>query len=341
VLEKIDSPTQYTWSQTYTTVDIEIDTKTAEAQEWSVLIESDHLKCTVNDELLINAKLTGEVDPKESSYTVVKDKGNQLTITLQKTKVGSFWSEVFTEGQSISGDIKMVEQPDGNVSQDDDEVKQPYNSQQLEECDQYSSETDTFLVRADGDTHRITHQALLYNQILFTKLDPPLLCIRHDVSTVIQTLPLLSFVFPHSLRVFLVVDLHDLALFLVQVDGLIWQINSITSDDQAPWSHEATLNAFGYVQASKQNRKFLSTPADYSYALISDLSTHLYLYKQHSPASNLPGSSLRNRKTGKLVESVAKQHMISLENRQEILGLITTNERIYILTENQLFIIAV
>jgi hypothetical protein len=127
----------------------------------------------------------------------------------------------------------------------------------------------------------------------------------------------------------------------LQVDGLIWEINSITSNDQAPWTHEATLNAFGYVQASKQNRKFISTPNDYSYALISDLRTHLYLYKQYSPASNLPGSSLRNRKTGKLVESIAKQHMISLENHDEILGLITENDRTYILTNNQLFIITI
>jgi len=118
-------------------------------------------------------------------------------------------------------------------------------------------------------------------------------------------------------------------------------MNSITSNDQAPWSHEATLDAFGYVQASKQNRKFLSTPNDYSYALITDISTHLYLYKQHSPASTLPGSSLRNRKTGKLIESIAKQHMISLENHDEILGLITTNDRTYILTDNQLFIITI
>ena len=115
----------------------------------------------------------------------------------------------------------------------------------------------------------------------------------------------------------------------------------MTSNDQIPWSHQATLNAFGYVQASKQNRKFISTPADYSYALISDLRTHLYLYKQQSPASNLSGSSLRNRKTGKLVESIAKQHMISLENHDEILGLLTTTERTYILTNNQFFVITV
>lgn len=184
ILEKIESPLRYTWSQTYTTVELEIDSNATESQECSVLIETDRLTCSINGAVIIDAKLTETVDPKESSHTITKDKSNQLTITLQKTKVGSFWSEVFTEGQSIAGDIKVLEQPDVNVSQDDDEVKQPYNNQQLEECDQYPNENDAFLVRLDGDTHRITHQALLLNQILFTKLDPPLLCIRHDVSAV-------------------------------------------------------------------------------------------------------------------------------------------------------------
>lgn len=122
---------------------------------------------------------------------------------------------------------------------------------------------------------------------------------------------------------------------------MIWRLNSLTSDDQAPWFHEATLNAFGYVQASKNNRKFINTPMDYSYALICDMQTHLYLYRQNSPTSTLPGSSLRNRKTGKLVESIAKQHMISLENHEEILGLQIRTDRIYILTSHQFFIITV
>ena len=76
---------------------------------------------------------------------------------------------------------KMTNLLETNADEDEDQMKQPYNNQQLEECDQYSNETDTFLVRIDGDTHRITHQALVNNQILFTQLNPPLLCIRHDV----------------------------------------------------------------------------------------------------------------------------------------------------------------
>ena len=134
-------------------------------------------------------------------------------------------------------------------------------------------------------------------------MNPPSLCIRHDV------------------------------------DGLIWHLHTISSDnEQTPWTHEATLNAFGYVQASKQNRKFLSIPSDYSYALISDLQTHLYLYKQSTPTVD---SSLRNRKSGQVVSNIAKQHMISLENHQDILGLITTHERIYILLSNQLSTIVI
>jgi hypothetical protein len=125
------------------------------------------------------------------------------------------------------------------------------------------------------------------------------------------------------------------------VDGLIWQINCITSENLIPWNHEATLNAFGYVQASKNNRKFLSTPSNSSYGFIADIRTHSYIYKQYSPTSNLPGTSLRNRKTGKLIETIGKQFMISYDNHDEILGLITTNERAYILIDNQLFVIAI
>ena len=99
-------------------------------------------------------------------------------------------NEIFKEGQAISGDIKFNHVPEINNLEEFDEVKQPYNSQQLEECDQYSNDTDVVLLRLNGDTHRITHQALICNQILFTKLNPPLLCIRHDVSHYIKEFPL-------------------------------------------------------------------------------------------------------------------------------------------------------
>lgn len=182
IVEKIESSLHYLWSQTHSTIEIEIDSNTNESQNWFVNIESNHLKCSLNEIILIDAKLFDTINSKESSYVITKDKTNQLIITLHKANVSSFWNDVFKEGQSISGDIKLIGNiPETNNNEDDDEVKQPYNSQQLEECDQYSNDTDTFLIRSDGDTHQITHQALITNQILFTKLNPPSLCIRHDV----------------------------------------------------------------------------------------------------------------------------------------------------------------
>jgi hypothetical protein len=187
VIKNIESPLHYIWSQTHGTIEIEIDSKTTEAHEWSVNIESDHLTCSLNGNILIDAKPFDSIDPKESSHVIVSDKGHQLAITLQKTNAGSFWSEAFKEGQTISGNIKMINMPETiNPEEDDDDVKQPYNSQQLEECDQYSNDTDAYLLRFDGDTHQITHQALICNQILFTKLNPPSLCIRHDVSILLK-----------------------------------------------------------------------------------------------------------------------------------------------------------
>ena len=87
-------------------------------------IESDHLKCSLNETLLIDAKLFDTIDSKDSSYVITKDKNNQLVITLQKSKIGSFWNEVFKEGQAISGEIKMINLPEtNNNGEDDEEVK--------------------------------------------------------------------------------------------------------------------------------------------------------------------------------------------------------------------------
>ena len=172
----------YIWSQTHNTIEIEIDTKTNETQSWSVDIESNHLKCSLDNSVLIDAKLFDTIDPTESSYVILKEKNNQLIITLQKSNVGSFWNELFKEGRTISGDIKMIPPSETNNDDETDEAKQPYNNQQLEECDQYSNDNDSFLVRFDGDKHSITHQAIIFNKILFTNLNPPSLCIRHDLS---------------------------------------------------------------------------------------------------------------------------------------------------------------
>lgn len=121
------------------------------------------------------------------------------------------------------------------------------------------------------------------------------------------------------------------------VDGLLWQPEFQSGQKEPPWKHIATFNAFGYVQASKQTRRFTTCPPDCSYAVISDTVRHLYMYRQAVSVS----TPLRNRKTGQQVNAVAKQQVISLEAVDNIIGLQATNDKLFVMTENTLHIIKV
>lgn len=143
------------------------------------------------------------------------------------------------------------------------------------------------------------------HQCLFTaQIDPskpPCLCLRHDV------------------------------------DGLIWQPGQTTDEIPQPWQHTATFNALGYVQASKRERIFASCPPNTSYVVLCDCVRHLYIYRQPSPTAN----DLRNRKSGRVVGTIAKQQLISLDSTEDILGMIATDLRIFVLTASKLYIVRV
>lgn len=108
-------------------------------------------------------------------------------------------------------------------------------------------------------------------------------------------------------------------------------------DSTCPWEHTATFNAFGYVQASKINKKFEGCAANFSYAFVADCSRHVYIYRQ--PAGIL--SPLRNRKTGRNVTAIAKQQVVSLDTTDDIHGVVATPERLFILTGKRLFVVRV
>ncbi|KAI4818171.1 hypothetical protein KUCAC02_011530 [Chaenocephalus aceratus] len=95
------------------------------------------------------------------------------------------------------------------------------------------------------------------------------------------------------------------------VDALLWQPRPQQPGNM--WEHIATFNALGYVQASKRDKK------------------------QPSPVETV----LFNRKQGRQVGQVAKQQVASLDSDKPILGFRATNERLYILTSSNLFILKV
>ena len=121
------------------------------------------------------------------------------------------------------------------------------------------------------------------------------------------------------------------------MDGLLWQPEVKSNQDEPPWKHIATFNAFGYVQASKQTRKFTTCPPDFSYAIISDSVRHLYMYRQAVSVS----TPLRNRKTGQQVNAVAKQQVISLEAVDNIVGLQAMNDKMFVMTESVLHMVKI
>ena len=112
------------------------------------------------------------------------------------------------------------------------------------------------------------------------------------------------------------------------VDGVLWA--PAPHDSKRPWAHVATLQAFGYVLASKQSRRFVASPpldlataAALPFVAVADINRHVYVYWQPSPN---PLTELRHRRGGNSgsegsdVVHIAWQQLISLPENDEIIG---------------------
>ena len=106
---------------------------------------------------------------------------------------------------------------------------------------------------------------------------------------------------------------------------------------ESTWHHTATLHAFGYLQASKQQKKFTVCATDFSFVVIAEDKKHIFIYKQPEKIK----TSLRNRKTSERVETLAKQHLVSLECSQTVEGIMATRHRLFILTSQSLYCVQV
>lgn len=111
------------------------------------------------------------------------------------------------------------------------------------------------------------------------------------------------------------------------VDGILWL------PEKDSYTHVATFNAFGYVKASKTMAKFTCASADNSYVAIADVKSHIYVFFQSEAYSG----ELRNRKSGKRMNTVARQLVISMKTHDEILGLHCDTDVLFVLTEKTLY----
>ena len=66
---------------------------------------------------------------------------------------------------------------------------------------------------------------------------------------------------------------------------------------------------------------------------------HIYIYREPAPLD--AECQLRNRKSGKDVQRVAKQNVVTLEDNDEIVGAQTSNKSVFVATKTSVFAIRV
>ncbi|KFZ56911.1 NudC domain-containing protein 1, partial [Antrostomus carolinensis] len=303
----------YYWQQTEDDVTITVHIpQDITKDDIKVRFSPDNICVTLKDQPpLIEGKLSSSVDHESCTWIIRENKS--LEISLIKKNEGCQWPELIvgdTRGEFIMdssqcSDIaeSLMHLTSEVMNPSPEKENPPCNAQELEECDAFLEDSAS-LCRFDGDTLKVTHVINLgSNQYLFSVVvDPremPCFCLRHDV------------------------------------DALLWQPHSDQPENM--WEHIATFNALGYVQASKQDKKFMACAPDYSYAALCECLRRVFIYRQPTPLSTV----LYNRKEGRQVGQVAKQLVATLEANDPILGFQATSERLFVLTTKTLFLIKV
>ncbi|NWY04874.1 NUDC1 protein, partial [Nothoprocta ornata] len=303
----------YYWQQTEDDLTVTVPVpQDITKDDIKVHFSPDNIYVTLKDQPpLMEGKLYSSVDHESCTWIIGENKS--LEISLIKKSEGPQWPELIvgdTRGELIIDPSQRAAMAESLMhltsevmNSNPDKEKPPCNAQELEECDAFLEDSAS-LCRFDGDTLKITHIINLgSNQYLFSVVvDPkemPCFCLRHDV------------------------------------DALLWQPRSDQPENM--WEHIATFNALGYVQASKQDKKFMACAPNYSYAALCECLRRVFIYRQPTPLPTV----LYNRKEGRQVGQVAKQLVATLEASDPILGFQATNERLFVLTTKTLFLIKV
>ncbi|XP_053601978.1 nudC domain-containing protein 1 [Plodia interpunctella] len=305
----------YTWLQT--TEDITITLRLQENFDkklFHVTVTPLNIKVCYAGNTFVDGKLRHKVDSEFTTWNV--QESGQVDILITKTE-SMLWNELL-EGGDGNGeqilDASLVEEAHQRLAHlcsetvvTTDEAMPSVSTQELEECDAVSEE-DTVLVRLDTSNHQITHRIpLSIHQFLFSikieTQEASALALRHDV------------------------------------DACIWQpYAQLVNTDTWPMKHQGTLLAFGYVQSSKQNRKFVTCPPNFSYSVVCEASRHIFIYQNASNENcqlrKRSGSMMKNVKVG-------QQHLFNIDKYGEVIGINATNEFLFILTEKTLIAIEI
>ncbi|EDL08745.1 NudC domain containing 1, isoform CRA_a, partial [Mus musculus] len=309
--EKIKEPLYY-WQQSEDDLTVTVRLPESSTKEdIQIQFLPDNINIKLKDIQVLEGKLYSSIDHEGSTWTIKEN--DSLEISLIKKNEGLMWPELVVgdkQGELLRDPAqcaaiaeRLMHLTSDELNPNPDKEKPACNAQELEECDIFFEESSS-LCRFDGNTLQTTHVVNLgSNQYLFS----------------------------------VIVDPKEMPCFCLRhdVDALLWQPHCSKQDDM--WEHIATFNALGYVQASKRDKKFFACAPNYSYAALCECLRRVFIYRQPTPMSTV----LYNRKEGRHVGQVAKQQVASLETNDPILGFQATNERLFVLTTKNLFLIRV
>lgn len=299
----------FMWQQTAEDVKLWLNLEDGTTKrDVKILVSGVNFSFECKNKTILKGMLFHNIDHDLTTWTL---EGNRLNIVLQKLEQGLMWKEVLLnndEGEEIL-DEKFVQEVHERLSHlcSENEVSEKevfssapaFNMEQLEDCD--NSGESQMLSRIDAASHQITHQyTLAGHQWLFNvKLsaeNAPAMCFRHDVH------------------------------------GCLWQPEPLRESADWTCAHLCTFPAFGYVHASKQNRKFSLCSTDVSFTVICESNNHLYIYHKDTT------SDLRNRRnTGNERTKVGRLNCIKIESSDPILGAFSSGSNLFILLKNRLY----
>ena len=253
-----------------------------------VALKPKELAVTLRGEKVLGGELWNVLDSDTMTWTI---QGKKLEINVCKANEGLIWQRFYSSPEMDGLEISQPDSIDdaiahatSNAAQDrprvekEDEAPSAFNAQELEECDALPDDHFALFVLSADEGGRVTHRVNLSGHQHLLDLPtvparPPSLCLRHDV------------------------------------DGLVWQPQRDSKG--TGFVHVGTFPALGYVQASKEQRRFTVASPSMSYCAILEATRRVYLYRQPAPIAS--EFDLRNRKSGRRVSQVAKQQVVTLE----------------------------
>ena len=280
---------------------------------------------------LFDDELWDEVVPEECIWTIEANKSkNGSIITLHFEKKNQInWVQMFKDDDNVLETVDPSEL--ANIKErllmftgKEDQGQSPYQNinsiQQTEECDMEKSPINFVRVTKSGKITDINQgSGFEWLCTSFPTLDTPYF-MSDDDNYVLN---------PNESQEPSIVNY----LCLKQdVDGVILKLES-----HLKMNHCAVFNAFGFVEASKRNKKFAYISNDFEYALIVETSKLVYIYGQPSDEE-----AKRNSASQYLIDvSNQDSHEMTKEDQKEelIYGVAQLDRHIFMVLKRSSFCI--